>query len=330
MATIRKRGNRWQVQVRRRGCLPRSRTFDQKKDARIWARQMEAAADRRGLPAETTDLAGSTVGDLITRYRDTVVPRKRGAEIETYILNAFMRHKVARLPLSEISSEHFSRYRDERLERVKPVTVSRELGIIQHAFEVARNEWSIPLPENPLTRIKKPTNFARRDRRLEDGELDRILEVCRTARRSLYEPLIRLAIETAMRRGELVNLRWCDIDWEQRTLHIPNTKNGHPRTIPLSREAVSILEQLRGSNHERVIQLSTNSVRLAWGRLTKRADIEDLHFHDLRHEAISRFFERGLSLPEVALISGHRDHRMLLRYTHLRPENLVAKLDANP
>ena len=109
-----------------------------------WAHQMEAAADRRGLPTETTDLA-RTVGDLISRYRDTVVPRKRGAEIETFILNAFMRHKVARLPLSEASSEHFSRYRDERLERVKPVTVSRELGIIQHAFEVARkaNKYQI-------------------------------------------------------------------------------------------------------------------------------------------------------------------------------------------
>ena len=132
-----------------------------------------------------------------------------------------------------------------------------------------------------------------------------------------------------MRRGELVNILWEDIDFARRTLHIPHTKNGHPRTIPLSPRAIDILRQLHGSNEARVFPMSPNAVRLAWQRLTKRAGIEDLHFHDLRHEAISRFFEMGLSVPEVALISGHRDYRMLFRYTHLRAEDVAAKLDVN-
>jgi len=263
MATIRKRGNKWQVRVRRKGSLPVSKTFIRKEDANLWARQTEITADRRGLPVDTQSLAEMTVADLLCHYRDTVVPMKRGANVETFILNAFLRHGIARLPLSELSSLHLSKYRDERLGRVKPVTVSRELGIIQHAFEIARNEWGIPLLENPLARVKKPSQFTRRDRRIEDGEFDCLIAACCRCRNPFIDPLIRLAIETPMRRGELVNIQWADIDWQRRNLHIPTTKNGHPRTIPLSREAVAILEQLRGSNRKQVFPMSTNAVRLA-------------------------------------------------------------------
>src|SRR5690606_36470312 len=116
---------------------------------------------------------------------------------------------------------------------------------------------------------------------------------------------------------------------------IPITKNGHARTIPMSSEAIAVLNEMRdcmedereeGRSEEYVFPFSDNAAKLAWQRLTKRAKIEDLHFHDLRHEAISRFFERGLSVPEVALISGHRDFRMLFRYTHLKPEELAKKM----
>ncbi len=141
--------------------------------------------------------------------------------------------------------------------------------------------------------------------------------------------LLRFAIETGMRRGELVNARWQFVDWARRTLHIPETKNGHPRTIPLSGEAIRILRGILDGGHDsvRIFPLSANAVRLAWGRLIKRARITNLRLHDLRHEAVSRFFEKGLSVPEVALISGHRDYRMLARYTHLRPEDVAKKLD---
>ncbi len=130
---------------------------------------------------------------------------------------------------------------------------------------------------------------------------------------------------TGMRRGELLRAQWADIDPQKRILHVPMTKNGHPRTIPLSSAALKIIDALP-RNNDRLFALSANAVRLAWGRLAKRAGVVDLHFHDLRHEAISRFFEKGLSVPEVALISGHRDVRMLFRYTHLKPEDVAAKL----
>ena len=157
------------------------------------------------------------------------------------------------------------------------------------------------------------------------SELDRLLKGCGSSRVWWLEPLIILAIQTGMRRGELLGIQTADLDFEARTLHIPVTKNGHPRTIPLTEKASAVLKASI-SDSDRIFPPSANAFRLAWERLKRRVGIEDLRFHDLRHEAISRFFEMGLSVPEVALISGHRDYRMLFRYTHLRAEDVVKKL----
>ena len=122
-----------------------------------------------------------------------------------------------------------------------------------------------------------------------------------------------------MRRGEILNIRTEHINGQ--TLFIPQTKNGHPRTIPLTKRALNILE-----NSELPFAYTPNALRIAWERLKKNGNIIDLHFHDLRHEAISRFFEKGLSMPEFALISGHKDVRMLFRYTHLKANDLLLKI----
>jgi len=140
---------------------------------------------------------------------------------------------------------------------------------------------------------------------------------------------VLLALETAMRRGEMLNMRWRDVAFERRTLRIPVTKTGHARTIPLSSGALATLRTLsdgRASGDERILPITQDAAKMAWKRLVRRARLLDPKFHDLRHEAISRFFERGLNVPEVALISGHRDPRMLFRYTHPRAEDIAAKL----
>ena len=139
-------------------------------------------------------------------------------------------------------------------------------------------------------------------------------------------PLILLAIETGMRRSELLALRWRDVDLERRVAFLPLTKNGDARAVPLSKRAIELLQSVPRTA-DRVFLVTGNAVRLAWERLRAAAGVDGLRFHDLRHEAVSRFFEKGLSVPEAALASGHRDLRMLARYTHLRPENVAAKLD---
>ncbi len=175
MATIRKRGNKWQVQVRRKGFTPTSRSFYRKSDAETWARHTEARADRRGLPPNPELLSRLTVAELIERYRDTVTVKKRGRETETGRLNVMLRHRLARIRLADLTPAHFSAYRDERLRTLKPGTIRRELSLLQHVLEVARREWAIPIPDNPVAGIKKPPPDRPRDRRLESEELQRLL-----------------------------------------------------------------------------------------------------------------------------------------------------------
>lgn len=176
-----------------------------------------------------------------------------------------------------------------------------------------------------MSAIKRPPDGKPRERRLRDGELSKLLNGCTGGRTKLLAPAIELAIETAMRRGELLSVHWRDVDLKRKTLHIRETKNGRSRTIPLTPRAVDLLKGLAGETGA-VIPWSANALRLAWERLRVRAGINDLHFHDLRHEAISRFFELGLTVPEVASISGHRDMRMLMRYAHANAEIVAARI----
>jgi integrase len=331
MATIRKRGSSYQAQVRREGYPPLSRTFASKADASAWARDQERAIDRAELPISIKELKNITVANLLRRYCETVTLSKRGAGPERYRIRTLLAHSLAQVALSRLSPATIAAYRDDRLKSVQPGSVRRELAILQHCFEVARRdevarrEWGIALTSNPVRQITLPEMARARDRRLEANEGEALGSALAATSAWYLRPLITLAIETGMRRGELLSIRWKDIDLNGPTIRILKTKNGHPRTIPLTPKAVEILSLVERKD-DRVFPITPNAVRLAWERLRKRAGLEDLRLHDLRHEAVSRFFEYGLTVPEVALISGHRDPRMLSRYTHLRPEKVAEKL----
>lgn len=328
MATFSKRNGKHFVQIRRKGFATVCRTFHLKADAEEWARYMESKADRGDLPAPVRVLDNYKVSDILTRYRDEITPKKRGAFFERYVIDAFLRLPLAGLTMAQVTPAHFSSYREQRLKEVRPATINRQLGVIRHSFDVAIQEWGIPLKENPVAKLKRYKVNDARSRRLEEGELEALEEAGKVCRNPLFMPFVRLAIETAMRRGELLALEWKHINFEQRTLHIPVAKNGHGRTIPLTSNAVQILNEIQklGSRKASVFNIKLDAVDSSWGRLVNRAKLKNLRLHDLRHEAISRFFERGLSIPEVALISGHRDFRMLFRYTHLKAKDLVQRL----
>ncbi|MCP4951398.1 MAG: site-specific integrase [Proteobacteria bacterium] len=184
------------------------------------------------------------------------------------------------------------------------------------------------LPANPVTNVRIPANGTNRTRRLEPGEEEKLLSASGELKR-----VIILALETGMRRGEILNIKKSHIDFARQTLLIPLTKTDTPRTIPLSSRAIAVLrEQLRGP--DKVISIGETTLfsykprRLsgAFLRFCRRHKIDNPHFHDLRHEATSRIFEKGLNPVEVSTITGHKDPRMLMRYTHLRAEDLVRRL----
>ena len=325
MASIRRRKSKWQAQVRRLGHPPLTRTFHLRADAELWSRQTEAQLDRGGLPMDSRSLRSHTLADLLERYANEVVPQKRGANREVYMLRVILRHAITRSPLHRLTAVDVAKYRDHRLSVVKADTVRRELAIVGHCLEVARNEWGFALPSNPVRQVKLPRAGNPRERRVNPAELERLLAACETSRSRWLPAVIQLAIETGMRRSELLGMHWDDVDFDTRTVLLRNTKNGMPRTAPLSTRALNVMKETPRCG-DTVFVVSANALRLAWDRLRRRAGVSGLRFHDLRHEAVSRFFERGLNVPEVAMISGHRDPRMLFRYTHPKAEEVAAKL----
>jgi integrase len=277
--------------------------------------------------AETT-----TVAELLERYLKEYTKHKRGSGSEACRIRNLLRHPLANRFIGTIRGVDIARYRDERLQKITPGSVRRELTIFSQLFEVSRKEWGIHV-HNPVRDIKLPPENGARNRRLQyetngsKSEETRLLDACRKCRNPYLLPIVRLALETAMRQSELVNMRWQHIDLRRRTAFLPMTKNGSSRTVPLSSVAVGVLSNLpRGINGEVFPGVTTEAIKKAFRRATRRAEIENLHFHDLRHEATTRFFEQGLNIMEVSSITGHKDLQMLRRYTHLRAEDLAKKL----
>ena len=313
MATIRKRFGKWQIQIRRQHYPLITKTFLSKKTAEQWDRKIGNEIDKGILNLCKKE---STLRALVDRYISEISSKKRGYFNEKITLEAFKREKFVNFSVLKITAEHFAQYRDKRLQKVKPATIVRELCIIKHLYNIANKEWGFAV-KNPILNIRKPTISNKRERRLTNEEYNFLVKG--NYSHKYLRSIIELAIETGMRRGEILRIDYNDIG--SQILTINQTKNGHPRTIPLTKKALYILK-----NTQLPFPMSANAVRLAWDGLKKKGNIKDLHFHDLRHEAISRFFEKGLSIPEVALISGHRDYKMLFRYTHLKAEDILRKL----
>lgn len=326
MATFRKRSGKWQVQVRRKSGFHRSATFTSKRDAERWALGTEQEAERYEAGADHGKARDTTLAELFEQYRATILPLKRSAYQEGYILSALTRQSFATMPARRVRPEQIALYRDQRLKEVSASTLNRSLVVLSHVFETARTEWGHSTLENPVARIRKPRPNPSRTRRLSTNEEARLLTALSVSRNTVILPLTRFALETAMRLSEMLQMRWEHISFKQRLAELPLTKNGKPRTVPLSPAAIEILEARRRSDPTGPFASTPSAIKQAWRRSVKRAEIEDLHFHDLRHEAISRLFERGLSLPEVALVSGHSDPRMLMRYTHMQAAQISARL----
>lgn len=329
MASFRKRGSGWQVQVRRLGQKPISRTFRTKRDAEAWALRTEAVSLEGSTSVEREPVrANIRLIDALCRYRDEISTNKRGAIPEKYRIGKMMERPISRKLLRQITAHDVATYRDKRLTEVSSDSVRKELQLVRHVFELAKTEWDLGIERNPVTEIRIPPPGAPRVRRLSREEAAAIAEALKSTRNGVVGYVVRFALMTGMRRSEILRASWNHVNWEESTLLIPLTKNGHPRIVPLSQSAITLLGKLRDENldPERIFPISQNAFRLSWERLRKRAGVKNLRFHDLRHEAISGFFEKGLSLPEVAMISGHRDPRQLMRYTHLDAIRIARKL----
>lgn len=327
MATIRKRSGNWQALVRRLGQKTLSQTFPTKAEAVAWARAKEAEIDVAERPVEVVELATTTLADLIERYRDSVTPTKKSAYQERYRLNRLLREPVVNLTLDKLTTGAFAKFRDDRLKTVGPQQVRHDLNAFAVVLRTARLDWDVPLKSIPVDAVRKPKMPRGRDRRLLDGEYELLRYAILSGESPYLWEVVEFALQSAMRQAEILGLRWQDISFQTRMARLEDTKNGDPRDVPLTSKAVQVLRTQLDARFPRPFPFTTRMVQWSWRQALRRAEIQDLHFHDLRHEAISRLFERGLAIPEVAVISGHRDFRMLARYTHLRAADVLRKLD---
>jgi len=252
MATIENRGPyQWRVKIRRKGYPSQTKTLESKQEAEAWARHVESEMDR-GVFTSRVKAEKTTLDKLIHRYIEEVAITHRGYEPERLRLLALSRRPIACMLVACIRSEDVAKYRDQRLREVKPETVIKELNLISNILDVARREWGV-YTENPVKDVRRPAKPQGRERRLEGDEEARLLAALDMCRNPWIKTIVIIAVETAMRRGEILSLRWENIDFDKHTAFLPHTKNGQSRAIPLSEGAEKALKALPRSLNGQVV-----------------------------------------------------------------------------
>ena len=245
-------------------------------------------------------------------------------------MKSVARRWIGKLDIRYLNKHQFIQYREDRLEEVSGDSVCAELNLIKRALDTADKIWNIGLPNNPVKEVTLPKKNKSRVRRLATEEKVAILDVAQKLQNPYIAPAIEFAIEfaieTAMRRSELLTIKWTDVCLETGFAKLHDTKNSESRTVPLTARSRCILRALK-KNTDYIFPISAACLHQAFKRVTRKTGIQDLRFHDLRHEAVSRFFKIGMSVPKVALISGHKDMTKLFRYTHLNPNQIFLKYD---
>jgi len=334
MASIRKsktaNGYRFYVQIRLEGHPQQSKTFSKLSDAKQWSVVAENEI-RKGYFVSTDDAEKLTVANILDRYSDEVLPQQKSKR-QSISSSRIIKSHIGDYSLLKLSRSVCASYRDKRLQTVSPSTVKKEISLLSRVINVAIKDWGIFLPYgNPVNSIRKPRENKSRNRRLENNELDLLL--CNSS--DFMKNVISLLCETAIRRGELCKIQFNDINFEHQTLLLKDTKNGDDREIPLTKKSIESINHLININPlckkepMSIIAITPDGITRMFQKLCLKLNIKDLRLHDLRHEATSMLFEHGLNIMEVSSITGHKDLKMLKRYTHLKAKDILQKIEAS-
>ncbi len=319
----------FRVQVRLKGFPVTSATFERKTDAKLWAQQTEAAM-RDGRHFKTAEAKKHTVADLVDRYIDTVIPTKpKNASACTAQLKWWKGH-IGHCLLSDLTPSLLAEQRDRLLKGVtiqgkprSPSTVVRYLAALSHALTVAMKEWGW-IEDSPMRRVTKPQEPRGRVRFLSDDERSLLLKACQKSSNPFLYPVVVIALSTGMRQGEIMNLRWENVDIFRGRIVLHETKNGERRTVPLRGLALQLMQQHSQSTRDigllfpsKEDLLKPVDLRFPWEKALKQAGIENFRFHDCRHSCASYLLMNGASLAEIAEVLGHKTLSMVKRYSHL-------------
>ena len=320
MATYIQRKNGWLAQIRRKGHDSICRTFNTKAEAERWALTIESGMGV-GTYIDNRETLSTTQYECFDRYAKEIVPLKKGAVRDLVRVKFWQREPLAKKFIGTIKQADVAQWRDARIASgLSGSTVKKDLALLSHVFTIAMKEWGFPLT-NPVMMIRKPKADLGRDRRLYDNEEDLLL----TNATSELRAFIIIAIETAMRRGEIHGLKR---DWiKGRVAHLPDTKNGSARAVPLSTRAIEAINTLPLQLNGSLWTFKIDAYTKGFNRLCEKLNMNDIVLHDLRHEATSRLFEKGLDEMQVKSITGHKSMQMLARYTHFKADELARLLE---
>ncbi len=349
MARIKERKNsagqtRYTVEVRIKGHPPATATFERKTDAKLWMQKTEAAM-REGKHSGTSQSKKKTVSDLIERYISDVLPQRSTGKADIKLHLEWWKANLGYYKLYDLRPTLIAEYRDklltEKSEKAKtkeklrsPATVVRYLSSLSVAVSYAVKEWAW-MDENPVLKVRKPIEPRGRVRFLTNEERQDLLTQCqkKDIHPFLY-PLVVLALSTGARWSELLNLKWDNIDLQQRMIRLEKTKNGERRSIPIVGHGWEELQQLRSNRRTDTPYLFPRQdgqkpmeIRKHWEKAVKDAKIEDFRFHDLRHTAASYLAMEGATLLEIADVLGHKQLQMVKRYAHLGEQHTVSVLE---
>ncbi|ABX08312.1 tyrosine-type recombinase/integrase [Prochlorococcus marinus] len=319
MATIRRSGKGWQALIRKKQYQgPKAKTFSSKSQAQLWANAVEGSLKR---PTQLDQPPPQILKEAIDLYIDGPLQKHRSGHNEQYPLRAMANSWMGGVLLSEMSIRHFALWRDERLLKVKPNTVMRELRILRVLLDWAKDEQGCLLKSNPARELKvRGTHDARIPHLTKQQEQD-LLQQLAQAKNPNHLRLTQLALATGMRRSELLSMKWDDLDLDLRLVCLTRKDcaaqgmQRSERLVPLSPQAVELLAQYP-KEQQHIIGLSSGSARHGFDRARKAAGLNQLRFHDLRHIAISKMWAEGMNALQISAISGHKDLRMLMRYSH--------------
>ena len=328
---IRKRLGKYFVEIKRQGHKNIYKTFNQKSDAMKWGRSVELQLDQSRY-RDTSNASKTTLLSVMERHLKERLRVVRAPKKEQSRFNVIKKHDIVKRSLSSLTPQIFARYRDERMDDgISNSTICRELSFMSIAIKKAIRFYNCWLPEHPIPNDIKPKENPPRNRRLQEGEFEKLMQHCKTKRNSYWCSMIEFAIETAMRLNEQLTLKWDQVDLKKMMITIlaEHSKTGVERKIPLTPRAIQILNEIPRHINGRVFPVSLNNFQRAWRSITRNAEIKNLHWHDLRREACSRLMEQGLSISEVQMFTGHKTLSLMLQtYSSHNPSVVAKKLNS--
>ena len=325
MATIRKRKGRWYVEIRKVGYPKVYRTFFEKTTALKFAKDIETQMDKN-IFEDYSGTAGLTLKVLLIKYRNEITANKKGVDEETSKINVLLKNKVCLHSLMALRSHHLYSFKTEWSKTRSAATVNKYINLMSHAWTTARKVWGIALPpQNPFELVTLDKEAPPRDRVLTREEYQKLLQACSLSHYAYLKDAVEFAYLVGARQGEILRLKYEHINFERKVCTFYDTKNGEDRTVPLSDYILNILKNHRFGPF--VFNVLKRRLRKHFDIAKRKAGITNFRFHDLRACFCTNALLSGMTIAQVSFLSGHKDWSQLKRYTRIKPEDLLDKIN---